>query len=311
MSTNDLMAPAMASIAPQQAITRERQGIALMLLGGFILGTMGVFVLQAGQDPITTVAFRCASACLALLAWGALTGRLSQLPLTGMSLVGAMVTGLLMTASWILHFAAIPKTSISVSTVVFHIQPFWTMALGAWLLHEKITGKQILAALLAFAGLVLTTGLFDGLLGSNDRLTGNYLLGLALSLLGSFIYAGVPLLAKSLTRVSSFALAWWQCLVGAAFTLWWPFVFGWPTHWSSVGWLVGLGVIHTGLAYAIMYAGFARLSTGRIAVLQFVYPMVAFIIDWLVYGHSLNPIQLLGLALMAVAIWSVKSAKAA
>ena len=33
---------------------------------------------------------------------------------------------------------------------------------------------------------------------------------------------------------------------------------------------MGLGVLHTGLAYVLMYAGMARLPTARIAVLQFV-----------------------------------------
>ena len=287
---------------------RERQGTILMVLGGLILGTMGVFVMQAGQDPITTVAFRCVFGCLALLCWGALSRRLPEIRLRGRALLGAIATGVLMTLSWVLHFAAIPITSIGVSTVVFHIQPFWTMALGAWLLREKVSAPQIIAALLAFAGLTLTTGLFDGMAGATAQ-TDEYFYGVLLSLAGSFVYAGVPLLAKVLKSVSSFALVWWQCLVGAAFTAWWPVLYGWPGQLEPIAWLVGLGAIHTGLAYAVMYAGFARLSTGRIAVLQFVYPMTAFIIDWKVYGHTLSPIQISGLALMAIAIWSVKGGK--
>lgn len=47
--------------------TEERKGTVLVVLAGLILGTMGIFVIEAGQDPITTVAFRCAFGCLALL----------------------------------------------------------------------------------------------------------------------------------------------------------------------------------------------------------------------------------------------------
>ncbi|WPE24274.1 DMT family transporter [Shinella zoogloeoides] len=308
MSAHELSPATISPLLITQNAARERQGTLLVVLGGLILATMGVFVIQAAEDPITTVAFRCAFGCLSLLVWGALTRRLPELRLRGADLLGAVATGFLMTLSWALHFAAIPKTSIGVSTVVFHIQPFWTMALGAWLLRENVSSAQIVAALLAFAGLVLTTGLFDGMTGA-ATLNSSYVTGLLLSLAGSFVYAGVPLLAKILKSVSSFALSWWQCLVGSAFTLWWPAVYGWPDGWHSITWLVGLGAIHTGLAYAVMYAGFARLSTGRIAVLQFVYPMTAFIIDWQVYDHRLSPIQILGLVLMGVAIWSVKGAK--
>ena len=310
MSTYELSPAAVPPSTSVQNAARERQGAILVILGGLILGTIGIFVVQSAQDPITTVAFRCAFGCLSLMGWGALTHRLPELRLRGTDLLGAMATGLLMTLSWALHFAAIPRTSIGVSTVVFHIQPFWTMVLGVLLLGEKVSSRQIVAALLAFAGLALTTGLVDGMAGA-ATLTPSYVTGLLLSLAGSFIYAGVPLLAKVLKSVSPFALSWWQCLVGAAFTLWWPALYGWPDEWHSVAWLVGLGAIHTGLAYAVMYAGFARLSTGRIAVLQFVYPMTAFIIDWQIYGHTLSPIQIIGLVLMGVAILSVKGAKQA
>ncbi len=305
MSTQEFSPTRISSSFQTPGAVRERHGTILVVLGGLILGTMGIFVVQAAADPITTVAFRCAFGCLSLLVWGAMTHRLPELKLRGIALLGALATGLLMTLSWALHFAAIPKTSIGVSTVVFHIQPFWTMALGAWLLRERVSSAQIAAALLAFAGLVLTTGLLDGMTGA-ATLDASYMTGLLLSLAGSFVYAGVPLLAKALKSVSSFALSWWQCLVGATCTLWWPLFYGWPEEWHSIAWLVGLGAIHTGLAYAVMYAGFARLSTGRIAVLQFVYPMTAFIIDWQVYGHTLSPTQILGLALMGGAIWTVK-----
>lgn len=292
-----------ATQTPQES--KEGQGTTLVVLAGLILGTMGVFVVEAGQDPITTTAFRCAFGCLALLCWGTICGRLGELKLPLKAWLGAVVTGGLMAASWALHFAAIPRTSIGVSTVVFHIQPFWTMALCAWLLSERVSGKQIGCAVIAFVGLALTTGLLDGL-GAGGLPSRDYVIGLSYSLGGSFLYAFVPLLAKLLKSVSSFALAWWQCLVGAALTFWWPVMHGWPTELDKIGWLVGLGAIHSGLAYALMFSGFARLSSGRVATLQFVYPLTAFIVDWQIYGHTLSAIQGVGVALMAFAIWSIK-----
>lgn len=133
-----------------------------------------------------------------------------------------------------------------------------------------------------------------------------YLVCVLFSLAGSLVYAFVPLLTKVLKSVTSFALPWWQCLVGTILTAWWPVLYGWPTQLDSVVWLIGLGTIHTGLAYALMFAGFSRLNTGRLAVLQFVYPMTAFVIDWQVYGHTLSIVQIVGLVLMALAVLSVK-----
>jgi len=65
-------------------------------------------------------------------------------------------------------------------------------------------------------------------------------------------------------------------------------------------------VLHTGLAYVLLYGGMARLATGRIAVLQFVYPAVAAAVDWAVYGRALSPLQLAGVALIGAALWTLR-----
>lgn len=303
--TRPIVQPSGAGLATVPAAAATRQGTWLMVAGGLLLGTLGVFVEEAGQHPFTTVWFRCAFGALALLLWGVFSGRLGELRLQGRALALALAAGVLMILNWALFFAAISRTSIGVATVVFHVQPLWVLALGAWWLHEKVTRAQALATLVALAGLALATGLFDG------NATGNtwgpaYALGLLLCLGGSLSYAGVTLIAKLAPGVSSFALAWWQCLVGTVLLAWWPWLHGWPDAGAAWAWLAGLGVVHTGLAYVLLYAGMARLSTSRIALLQFVYPAAAVLVDWAVYGRTLSPLQMVGVAVMGLALWSAR-----
>jgi drug/metabolite transporter (DMT)-like permease len=276
-----------------------------MVAGGLLLGTLGVFVEEAGQDPLTTVWFRCAFGAIALLAWCLGTGQCAQLRLHGYAWWVALATGLLMILNWALFFGAIARTSIGVATVVFHIQPLWVMALGAWWLREKVSGTQWAAGLVALAGLTLATGLLDGP-QQRSLITPTYLLGLVMCIGGSLCYAGVTLIAKSARAVSTMALAWWQCVAGVLLLAWWPAMHGWPAGTAPWAWLVGLGVVHTGLAYVLLYAGMARLSAGRIATLQFVYPATAVLADWAVYGRALSSTQMAGIGLMAVAIWVVR-----
>ena len=114
--------------------------------------------------------------------------------------------------------------------------------------------------------------------------------------------AGVTLIAKRLGELPAGILARWQCALGTA-TLWiFPVLQGWPTSGTSWLWLSGLGLIHTALAYSLMYAGMARISTGRVAALQFVYPAVAILVDWLYFGQRLSSVQMSGVALMAMAM---------
>ncbi|HEU5295327.1 MAG TPA: DMT family transporter [Burkholderiaceae bacterium] len=305
-ASRSIAARAQTTVSPASAPRAggERRGVALMVGGGLLLGTIGVFVEEAGQHPLTTVWFRCAFGLLALLAWGAFSGRLGELRLRGVGLATALAAGTLMIANWALFFAAIARTSIGVATVVFHVQPLWVLALGAWWLHEPVSRRQVGAVLLALIGLALATGVLDRVGG--DAASARYAWGVLMCLGGSLSYAGVTLIAKLARDVSSFALAWWQCAVGVMALTAWPLIDGWPAWGAAWGWLAGLGVIHTGLAYVVLYAGMARLSTGRIALLQFVYPAAALAMDWLVYGRALGALQLAGVALMAIALLAVR-----
>ncbi|MCO5337121.1 DMT family transporter [Delftia tsuruhatensis] len=304
--THSLQAASLASAATAQAAptAQETRGQWLMIAGGVLLGTVGVFVEEARQHPLVTVLFRCAFGALALLAWGLATGRVRELRVRGRSWPVVAATGVLMVLNWALFFAAIPRTSIGVATIVFHIQPVWIMLFGTLVLREAVAPRQVAAMLAALLGLVLTTGL----LGGDAAAWGpDHVSGLLMCLAGSLCYAAVTILAKTEKVVTPFALAWWQCAVGTVLLLWVPLVHGWPQAPSSWAWLAGLGVLHTGLAYAILFAGMARLTLGRIAVLQYVYPLTAIVLDWAVYGRALDAVQLAGVGLMVGALLVVKA----
>jgi drug/metabolite transporter (DMT)-like permease len=298
---SDLSSPSHASAHT----ARERQGVWLMVVGGGLLGTIGVFVQEAGQHPLITVWFRCAFGALALFLWSAATGALKDLRLRGKSLGVACATGCLMLLNWTMFFAAIGRTSIAVATVVFHIQPIWVILFSAIFLREPVSRRQWMATPIALFGLVLTTGLLDDL-GSAQTTSSAYITGLALCLGGSLSYAAVTLLTKSKQAISPFTLSFWQCGVGTVLLAWAPFVWGWPQQASAWAWLAGLGVLHTGLAYVVLFAGMARLTLGKIAVLQFVYPLAAVLFDWGIYGTRLSAVQIAGVSLMGLAVWTIR-----
>jgi drug/metabolite transporter (DMT)-like permease len=290
---------------PTVDTANERQGLWLMVAGGALLGTIGVFVQEAHQHPMVTVWFRCAFGALALLVWSAASGTLKDLRLSGKNLGVACVSGCLMLLNWTMFFAAIPRTSIAVATVVFHVQPIWVILFGAIFLREPVSRGQWMATTVALCGLALSTGLLDDLTSAPPA-SSEYVLGLLLCLGGSLSYAAVTLLSKSKQAIGPFALSFWQCGVGTVVLAWAPFVLGWPQQASAWAWLAGLGVIHTGLAYVILFAGMARLTLGKIAVLQFVYPLAAVLFDWGIYGTRLSMVQTAGVALMGVAMWTIR-----
>ncbi len=204
------------------AATRDRQGQWLMIAGGVLLGTIGVFVEEAGQHPLVTVWFRCFFGALALVAWCLATGRGRELLLRhqARSRWVACATGVFMVLNWALFFAAIPRTSIAVATVIFHVQPIWVILFGALFLREAVSTSQWVATLVALGGLVLTTGLLNGVpAGTADG--GAYVAGVLMCLGGSLCYAAVTLLASRTRQADPRAVspsALTRCRCGS---VWW------------------------------------------------------------------------------------------
>ena len=69
------------------------------------------------------------------------------------------------------------------------------------------------------------------------------------------------------------------------------------SHWF---WLAGLGLIHSGVCYVLFYSSYPRLQVATIAVLAFIYPVIALLLDYLVYGRTLAPVQSVGVALIVL-----------
>jgi drug/metabolite transporter (DMT)-like permease len=51
----------------------------------------------------------------------------------------------------------------------------------------------------------------------------------------------------------------------------------------------------------LIYGALPKLTTPIIAVLLFVYPLTAIVVDAVVYGRALSPVQLAGMALIVTA----------
>ncbi|SAL63990.1 integral membrane protein [Caballeronia cordobensis] len=271
------------------------------LLGCALLGTIGVFLHEAHADPLTATWFRCAFGLLGMSAWVIVRRQTRFLRLTRTTGPWVLAASMLMVVSWALFFSAVERISAGVAIVLFHVQPMWVLLLASVLLKETIGAQRFAAVAVAMFGLVLATGIV-GHAAEGSKDAGGYWIGVVACIAGSLCMACVTLIAKRLRGMPAGTLAWWQCAVGTL-ALWvWPMEQGWPAWGVSWIWLAGLGVIHTGLAYTLMYLGMARLDTARIAVFQFVYPAVAIVIDWLYFDQRLSGLQLAGIAVMSVAI---------
>ena len=305
---------AMSSSTPSAALAATHNttttvlghsGVLPFVLGSMVLGTVGIFVHAAGGSPVTAAWCRSVFGLLGLGAWLAWRGQLSQLRLTRQTAPWALASGACLVTTWVMFFEAMTTIPASMAIVLFHVQPLWLLLFGALWLREPVGKQRWLAVLTALVGLALATGVLQHVpvFSSADSSASapGYWWGVGLCLVGALIYAAQILCTKKAAQVPASALAWWQCLLGAAVLWLGPLASGWPAA-GSWGWLVGLGLLHTALAYTLIYAGTTRLPVARIAILQYVYPAVALLIDWWYFDLQLSGLQLLGIVLMSAAI---------
>lgn len=276
----------------------QTKGIIGLSTAQALLGTVGLCVLESGADSVSVVFYRCVFGSLVLALycfWRGEIVRFRQVPFKAMLL--AVASGFLMICNWVLFFEGIRRTGIAVATILFHIQPFFVVGLGAFFFRERFNIAAFLWIALALAGLALSTGVTGTGLAAGH----SYLVGIACTLVAAFAYSLVTIIAKGLTEMRSPQLTLVQCLCGMLL-LAGVAPLG-PLEPSSAqwGWFAIIGIVHTGGVYMLLYDALPKLATPVIAVLLFLYPASAVVVDALVYGHIIGPGQLGGLACIIVA----------
>lgn len=263
-----------------------------------ISGTVGAFVFESGQSPYNVVFFRCLFGALSLAAWCAATGLLKREHFTRRMLALSALGGVFIVFNWVLLFGAFRHASISIATAVYNTQPFMLIGLGVLFLGEKISLARLGWIATAFVGLLLLVGLDPRALDLQQG--SGMLLGFAMALGAALLYAFAALVIKRLAGTPPQLAALVQVSLGVLLLA--PLAdFGalpaTPEPWA---WLVGMGVLHTGLMYILLYSAIQSLPTARVAVLSFIYPAVALGVDHLFYAQQLGLAQWLGIALITL-----------
>ncbi|HEV8695169.1 MAG TPA: DMT family transporter [Lysobacter sp.] len=279
------------------ATPREtRTALIQLLVAEVLIGSVGVFVRESGQDPVTAVFFRCVFGAAFLLAWGVARGYLRGLWAERALIRTAIISGVLLVLNWVALFAGMARSSIGVSTLVYHFYPFAMMAMAAFFYGERTRPADLAWTGLAFAGVMLSADPLRLMHGADST----YLLGIGLTFVAAILCGASLLLSRRIGRERPFAVVLIQCLVGVAMLA--PFadhaaalVPGW--HWF---WLAGLGLIHSGICYVLFYSAYPRLHVATIAVLSFIYPVIALVLDFVLYSQVLAPVQAAGVVLIAV-----------
>ncbi|MBN9686454.1 MULTISPECIES: DMT family transporter [unclassified Corallococcus] len=161
-------------------------------------------------------------------------------------------------------------------------------ALVAFLFYgERIGPRRAMALFAGFAGVVV--------LASGKAAGASVAGAVAAGTTGAFLYGiGSNLVRRHFTGLPAAAVAAATLACGAVLML--PFaVFMWPTEPIGLRpWLAAsaLGVLCTGLGYAVFYRLIQRIGAPRASVVTYLVPLFALTWAWLLLGEPLTPTML-------------------
>ncbi|PUE09564.1 EamA family transporter [Limnohabitans sp. T6-5] len=271
-----------------------------MIVAMIISGSIGLFVVKSGQSPENIVYFRCAIAFICLLPVIIFSGQLKKAYFTPKKLAMMVGSGWLLIFNWILLFKAFPLTSISLATIVYHVNPFIILLLGVLIFKEKFTPSDGFWIGLGFIGLVIIIGIHQTSLSQQE------LVGLGLVLIATSLYSGSVLITKKLSGTPPLLIVLVQTFAGALIT--YPLTTSLAQSVTFDQWqfILPLGVVHTAFLYGLIYSAIAKLQLSVIAILSFIYPISTVVFDYIFFDHVISLRQAIGASLILIATVGVK-----
>lgn len=255
-----------------------------------IFGTIGLFRRYIPLPSGSIAFFRGLIGTLALALIALLLRKKPDINAIKKRIVLLCVSGALIGFNWILLFEAYNYTSVSTATLCYYMAPIIVIIASPIFLRERLNAKQIICALTAIVGMVLVSGVLRG--GDVD------VRGILLGLGAAALYASVVLINRRLGDVSAYDKTIVQ--LGAATVVILPYTLiaedidAAALTPSVVLLLLLVGVVHTGLSYAMYFGSVGALPTQTVAVFSYIDPVVAIILSALILKEPMGVLEAIG-----------------
>ena len=262
-----------------------------------IFGTIGLFRRWIPVSSPLLALTRAVLGTAFLLAYCAARRHRLTLRLPRGRLGLLMLSGALIGFNWIALFESYRFTTVAVATLCYYMQPTILILLSPLLFGEALNRRRGLCAAAAVAGMVLVSGV-DASVGDGR--------GIVLGLGAAALYAAVVVLNKKTPGVAPLQRTVIQ--LGAAAVTLLPYVLL-TERWGAVQMdlrcvltLLVVGLVHTGLAYALYFSSVEALSAQTIALMSYIDPVSALLFSALLLREPLGVRGALGAALILVPV---------
>ncbi len=276
---------------------KEIKAYIMFVSAMLIFGTIGIFrkYIPLSSGMLSFVRGILGSAFLTVLILLRGSGRTEKIGKRNAALL--VVTGAAIGFNWIFLFEAYNYTSVATATMCYYMQPTIVILLSPLLLKEGLKLKKTLCAAAAIIGMVFVSGVAQG-----QGIKSNDIGGIACGLAAAALYATVIILNKKINVGDSYKKTALQLTAAAVVVL--PYIiitedfFSIKLNASSVIMIFIVGIVHTGIAYALYFASMKHLRAQSIAVLSYIDPVFALILSSVVLNEKMSTFGILGAVLI-------------
>ncbi len=291
----------------------DPRSAALMALAMAIFGTIGIFRRMIPLSSAWVAFFRGAIGSIFLIVFVLASRRNSRRKAPDRATVVKLIlSGALIGINWALLFEAYNHTTVSVATLCYYMAPTFVIILSCIIFRDRLTPVKAICAVTSLAGMVLVSGVASGStgLGGLSSLVSGILsgglsgdtAGILLGLGAAVLYAAVVLINKSIKISDPYYKTIVQLVAATAVLV--PYLAlkdGLPAaDWNIelIALLITVGVVHTGLAYALYFGSMQGLKTHTVALFSYIDPVTALVLSHVILHEELTFLGIFGAVLI-------------
>ena len=270
----------------------------LMLISAMLIyGTIGIFRKFIPISSASLAFVRGLIGALCLFIYIKITGRNFRQKIGGRNIFLLAVTGGLIGINWIFLFESYNYTSVAVSTLCYYMEPTIVILISPFFFKEKLTGRKLICAACAIIGMIFVSGILE-----QRTVAGGGYKGVLLGLAAAVIYAMVIVLNKKIHVEDAYIKTMIQLLSASLIIL--PYVLFAEDLGSielnafAIVMILLVGVLHTGVAYALYFGSMEGLKAQTIAILSYIDPVAALILAALILKEKMTLYGIIGAVLI-------------
>lgn len=265
----------------------------------FIFGTIGIFVRHIPLPSSMIALVRGFVGAFFVLLFVYLKKSKPDKAAIKKNFVMLALSGAFIGINWILLFESYNYTTVATATICYYMEPIFVILASPFLLKEKLTVKKAVCAAFALLGMVFVSGVLQTGIPALSEAKG-ILYGLG----AACFYASVVLMNKKITEINAYDKTIMQLGMGAIVLS--PYVmltqdFGTattsmtPSLWAL---LLFVGLVHTGVAYALYFDSMKELKAQTLAIFSYIDPIVAIILSALLLKENMGIYGVIGAVLV-------------